>query len=63
MGQNAYPFNYLLEKFTNVGDLVVDTFVGGSTVLFACKDMGRHLVGYGIDEKSYRKVIRITYGK
>ncbi|KJU84694.1 DNA methylase N-4/N-6 [Candidatus Magnetobacterium bavaricum] len=60
MGQNAYPFKYLIEKFTAVGDLVVDPFVGGGTSLFACMEMGRKFVGYEIDEKAYGKVMGLT---
>ncbi|MBF0591864.1 MAG: ParB N-terminal domain-containing protein [Nitrospirae bacterium] len=56
MGQNSYPFKYLLEKFTKVGDLVVDPFLGGGTTMFACMELGRNFVGYEVDEKAYRNL-------
>jgi DNA modification methylase len=39
---------------TQVGDVVLDTFIGSGTTAVACKETERQFVGFEIDEKWYK---------
>ena len=45
---------YIIEKLTEQGALVVDPFVGAGTVPAACKRLGRRWIGCEIDSKTAR---------
>jgi hypothetical protein len=45
---------YIIEKLTERGALVVDPFVGAGTVPAACKRLGRRWIGCEIDSKTAR---------
>lgn len=52
------PIPYELAKriiliTTKLGDLVIDPFAGGGTVLKAAKDTGRNYIGFEIDKEYY----------
>jgi hypothetical protein len=44
MGQGVEQFQYLVERLTDPGDLVVDPFCGGGTVPVACVATGRRYI-------------------
>jgi DNA modification methylase len=51
---NAFPEEipkWLIEAFTSPNDIVFDPFVGTGTTLRAAYSLGRHAVGYDIEEK------------
>ena len=48
-GQGESAFAYLMDKFSKPGDLVVDPFVGGGTVLTVARDRKRKCIGIEID--------------
>jgi hypothetical protein len=45
---------YLIEKLTSPGELVVDPFCGSGTVTAACKKLGRRWLGCEIDSRTAR---------
>jgi hypothetical protein len=57
--QSEEPYKYLIERFSNVGDLVLDPMAGSGTVLKASKDLKRKCIG--ID--SNKKCIEIMRGR
>lgn len=48
-GQAETAARYLIECFTQEGDLVLDPFVGGGTTAWVCSRIGRNFIGYEID--------------
>lgn len=44
---------YIIENFTNPGDLVVDPFAGGGTTIIASKKLNRNIIAAEINEESY----------
>ena len=40
----------LIEKHSNPGDVVLDTFAGAATTLLAAKNLGRGFIGCELDE-------------
>ena len=44
---------YLIEKFTNLGDLIVEPFCGAGTTLKVAKALNRNCIGAEIDEQTY----------
>ena len=55
--QKSLPlFEELVEKHSNPGDLVMDTFLGSGTTALACKKKGRRFCGCEINENYYQKL-------
>ena len=52
-------FEELIIKHTNEGDIVIDTFLGGGTTAFACKNTQRNFKGSELNKEYYDKVIKI----
>jgi DNA modification methylase len=57
--QKSIPlFQALIEKHSNPGDLVMDTFLGGGTTAYACKATGRRFVGSEINKEYYEGIMK-----
>lgn len=54
--KNIKLFEELIKKHSNENDVVLDTFVGGGTTIFACKNTKRHFYGCEINKEYYDKV-------
>lgn len=52
-------FEAIIEKHSNVDDIVLDTFLGGGTTAIACKRTNRQFRGCEISPEYYAKVIKI----
>ena len=46
---------YLIEKSSDIGDIVLDAFMGSGTTALACKQTKRHYIGYEV-EPSYCRI-------
>ena len=46
-------FQYLIETYTNPGDLVLDITIGSGTTAIAAIKSDRHFVGIELEEKYY----------
>ena len=57
-GQDIQPFKLLIEKFTNIGDTVLDPLAGGGTVIEAVVSLKRNAIGFEINEKAYKQIKR-----
>jgi DNA modification methylase len=55
-------FEALIEKHSNVDDVVLDTFLGGGTTAIACKHTNRQFRGCEISPDYYTKVLEIMAG-
>ena len=56
--QKSLPlFEDIINKHTNEGDVVLDTFLGGGTTAFACKKTNRNFKGCDVSKEYYDKVI------
>jgi|TARA_B110000285_G_C15092140_1_gene599708 site-specific DNA-methyltransferase (adenine-specific) len=53
-------FEELIEKHSNEGDVVMDTFLGGGTTAIACKNKQRIFKGCEISKEYYDKVIEMV---
>ena len=54
--QKPLMFMYhLIEKHSNPGDVVLDTFAGAATTLLAAKNLGRGFIGCELDEEFFVK--------
>lgn len=49
-------FEELVEKHSNPGDLVLDTFLGSGTTALACKNKNRKFMGCEISKEYYDKI-------
>ena len=49
-------FEEIIEKHSNEGDLVVDTFLGSGTTFYACKILNRICWGCEKSEKYFTKI-------
>lgn len=58
--QKSLPlFEELINKHTNEGDLVMDTFLGSGTTAFACKNTNRQFIGCEMSKEYYQKMTDI----
>lgn len=48
-------YKWLLSKYANPGDIILDTHVGSGSSLIACHQMGYNYIGFEIDDVYYRK--------
>ena len=46
-------YRWVLDKYTNEGDLILDTHLGSGSIAIACHYMKRKLIGYEIDKEYY----------
>jgi site-specific DNA-methyltransferase (adenine-specific) len=46
-------YKWLLSKYANPGDKIIDTHVGSASSLIACHDMGFDYIGFEIDKYYY----------
>ena len=46
-------YNWILENYTEQGDLILDTHLGSGSIAIACHRMKRKLIGYEIDKEYY----------
>lgn len=51
--QSLSGVNYLIEMFTNEGDLICEPFAGSGTTIVAAKQMNRKVIASEIDETTY----------
>ena len=57
----VFPVPYIsrmLKIFTNEGDLVMDPFLGSGTTLISCMQNNRKFVGFELNNKEYKKLIK-----
>jgi site-specific DNA-methyltransferase (adenine-specific) len=52
-------FENLIEKHTNEGDVVLDTFLGAGTTAIACKNKKRNFKGCEISPEYYNKIMEL----
>ncbi len=52
-GQEEGSARYYIDCFTNEGDLVVDYFLGGGTIVEVCKRLNRQFIGFEIDPATF----------
>lgn len=57
--KNAIMFEELITKHSNVGDLVVDTFLGGGTTAIACQKTQRRFQGCEVNAEYCTKINKI----
>ena len=57
-GQSLGNFEWIIDKFTKPGDLIVEPFAGTGTTLVASKNMKRRCIGYEIDKTNYESIIK-----
>jgi site-specific DNA-methyltransferase (adenine-specific) len=55
--KNLNLFVELINKHSNPGNVVLDTFLGGGTTAYACKKTGRQFKGCEISKDYYNKII------
>jgi len=53
----------LLEKYSNVDDVVLDPFLGSGTTMVACQETGRNCIGIEIDPKYCEIVKKRCFGR
>ena len=51
-------YEWLLTKFANEGDKIIDTHLGSGSIAIACWDMGFDLTAYEIDKEYYDKACK-----
>jgi site-specific DNA-methyltransferase (adenine-specific) len=54
-------FEDLIKKHSNENDIVLDTFLGGGTTAFACKNTNRIFKGCEISKEYYQKIIDLIF--
>ena len=59
--QSEDGFAWLIERFTNVGDTIVEPFAGGGTVPAVAQRLGRFCIAYEIEEASYAATCRRVF--
>ena len=53
----------LINKHSNPGDLVLDTFLGAGTTAIACKKLGRRCIGCEVSKEYYDKISLVDSGE
>ena len=53
----------MIEKHSNPGDVVLDTFAGAATTLLAAKNLGRGFIGCELDEEFFDKAEERLFGR
>lgn len=53
-GQSVEPFEYLVDRFTNPGDVVLDPFAGGGTTLVAAYRKHRKSIGIEMNDEHFQ---------
>lgn len=48
-------YKWLLSKYANTGDKILDTHLGSMSIAIACYDLGFELTGCELDEEYYKK--------
>lgn len=56
--QSLEPVKYLIDCFTNPGDLVLDPMAGSGTTALACKLKKRRCITFESDVKAYEEILR-----
>jgi len=51
-------YKYLLDKYTNQGDKILDTHLGSGSIAIACHDYGFELTACELDKEYYDKAIQ-----
>lgn len=49
----VYVMKWILERLTNVNDIVLDPFMGSGTTGVACKELNRNFIGIEYEKKYY----------
>jgi len=52
-------FEELIKKHSNTNDIILDTFLGGGTTAFACKNTNRNFKGCEISKEYYDKIMEL----
>ena len=50
-------FEYLINTYTNEGELVLDNCIGSGTTAIACLNTNRNYIGFELDEKYYKTAV------
>jgi len=53
-GQSVEGFVQIVERFTNIGDVILDPCMGSGTTGIAAVRLGRYFIGIDVDEEAYR---------
>ena len=53
-----YLYKWILDKFTNEGDLILDTHLGSGSIAIACHDYGYELTACELDKEYYDKAVQ-----
>jgi site-specific DNA-methyltransferase (adenine-specific) len=56
--KNINLFEELIKKHSNENDTILDSFLGGGTTLFACKNTKRNFKGCELNKEYYNKIIK-----
>ena len=48
-------YEWILNRFAQPGDIILDTHVGSASSLIACRNTGHKYIGYEIDPEYYQK--------
>lgn len=56
-------FKYLIETYSDKGDLVLDNCIGSGTTALACKELGRDFIGMELDEHWHKICIEVLSDK
>ena len=52
-------YKWILDKYANKGDKIIDTHLGSGSIAVACWDMGYDLTGYEISKTYYDKACKL----